>query len=104
MAGEYIDYRVLAGWVGNFATEDSWRLGRNITRVLEQEEHWKIETESVTSYYLCHKECEGMTFNMAAPLRSLEKEAGENEKMTVDRINFEDFIQMGIVPKQKEET
>lgn len=50
-------YKILAGWYGGFAGNDSWKINSGITKITENQDSYSVDGYS-GSTYICHKQDE----------------------------------------------
>jgi hypothetical protein len=78
-------YKVLASWGGSYLHGQSWKLNSGITKVEEDGQCYLFHGSS-GSVYRCHKQMYGMTGYTHGVLASFQKQADENEHMTIDML------------------
>lgn len=80
LKGEDPHYRVLAGWSGGYTTGDSWRLNSGITRVEEDEYHFRFYGSS-GSCYVCNKQAYCLRMNNAHIWNQLQELHGDKVEL-----------------------
>jgi hypothetical protein len=76
LKGDYLHHRVLAGWSGGYLDGDSWRINSGITKVVEEEDTYRIYGNT-GSCYICGKDNYGFNITSAGVWNKLKEIHGD---------------------------